>query len=208
MAARKRVVLVSMPFSSLSSPSLALSLFEAKLKSDGHCCTTAYFSFPFARLIGEALYQQIADGFPSTSDLVGEWIFSKASGLARPEKEREYVEKLTRKLAIMRERAETVVPDEFIESIVSARDKAVEFVEDCAERVAREDPDIIGLTSVFQQHQASLALARTLKQLRPSIFTVLGGANCEGEMGRQGQYQLQAPCVDESCRNHRSSAGD
>lgn len=43
---------------------------------------------------------------------------------------------------------------------------------------------IVGFTSVFQQHTPSLALARRLKQRFPHLVIVIGGANCEGEMGR------------------------
>ena len=52
----------------------------------------------------------------------------------------------------------------------------------------------MGFTSVFQQHVASLALARLIKQARPDIFVVLGGANCEGVMGAETVRQF--PFVD------------
>jgi len=41
------------------------------------------------------------------------------------------------------------------------------------------------LTSIFQQHTASLALARRLKRASPSTFVIMGGANCEGVMGAE-----------------------
>jgi ribosomal peptide maturation radical SAM protein 1 len=49
----------------------------------------------------------------------------------------------------------------------------------------REAPGIVGFTSMFQQHNASLALARRLKRASPSTFVVFGGANCEGVMGAE-----------------------
>ena len=45
------------------------------------------------------------------------------------------------------------------------------------------DPALVGLTSVFQQHVAALAVARRLKARRPSLPVILGGANCDGSMG-------------------------
>ncbi len=44
-------------------------------------------------------------------------------------------------------------------------------------------PRIVGFTSVFQQHLASLALAKRLKARLPDTFIVMGGANCEATMG-------------------------
>jgi ribosomal peptide maturation radical SAM protein 1 len=47
-------------------------------------------------------------------------------------------------------------------------------------------PRVVGLSSTFQQNVASLALARELRRLRPpeELAILMGGANCEGEMGR------------------------
>ena len=42
---------------------------------------------------------------------------------------------------------------------------------------------IVGLTSMFVQNMACIAMARRLKQRRPEIVTIMGGANCEAPMG-------------------------
>ncbi|MCM2255031.1 MAG: RiPP maturation radical SAM C-methyltransferase, partial [Vicinamibacteria bacterium] len=55
-------------------------------------------------------------------------------------------------------------------------------------------PRLVGFTSIFQQHVASLALARRLKQASPATFVVFGGANCEGPMGAETVRQF--PFVD------------
>jgi ribosomal peptide maturation radical SAM protein 1 len=60
--------------------------------------------------------------------------------------------------------------------------------------VLHEDPRLVGFTSVFQQHTASLALAKRIKQARPEISIVFGGANCEGPMGAETVRQF--PFVD------------
>jgi magnesium-protoporphyrin IX monomethyl ester (oxidative) cyclase len=41
----------------------------------------------------------------------------------------------------------------------------------------------VGCSSVFQQHCASLALLRRIRELSPDAVLLVGGANCEGEMG-------------------------
>ena len=42
---------------------------------------------------------------------------------------------------------------------------------------------LVGFTSSFQQNAASLGLARLLKQRRPELTVVFGGANCRAELG-------------------------
>jgi ribosomal peptide maturation radical SAM protein 1 len=44
---------------------------------------------------------------------------------------------------------------------------------------------LVGMTSMFFQTTASLALARELKRANPDLVTVLGGANCESPMGEE-----------------------
>src|SRR5262249_14390972 len=44
------------------------------------------------------------------------------------------------------------------------------------------DPTVVGCSTMFQQTAASVAMLKSVKRLRPEIVTVLGGANCEGEM--------------------------
>ena len=58
-------------------------------------------------------------------------------------------------------------------------------LDECLETLMRDRPRIVGFTSIFQQHTASLALARRLKRQWPSTFVVFGGANCEGVMGAE-----------------------
>ena len=54
-----------------------------------------------------------------------------------------------------------------------------------AERSSRDEPRIVGCSSVFQQHCASLALLKRIRELSPDTVLLMGGANCEGDMGVQ-----------------------
>ncbi len=57
------------------------------------------------------------------------------------------------------------------------------FLEEALEEVLALRPRVVGCTSTFQQHCATLAFTRRLKERAPEIVTVVGGANCEAEMG-------------------------
>lgn len=57
------------------------------------------------------------------------------------------------------------------------------FVDECLAAADWQRFDVVGLTSMFQQQVASLALAARIKLVSPGTLIVFGGANVEGEMG-------------------------
>jgi hypothetical protein len=63
------------------------------------------------------------------------------------------------------------------------RESATKFIDKLAQQVVNMQPKIVSCSSTFQQHCASLALLRRIRDLNPRITTVMGGANCESEMG-------------------------
>jgi len=188
----RSVGLVSMPFGPLFSPSIALSLLKSALTRDGIDSRIHYFTIRFAEQVGSRFYLDIAGGIrPSMTKLAGEWIFSAAlSDMSRDEEE-SYVETILRRQppatsVTMRRPTRAQIAE-----VLRARDKAREFVAMCAEEVLRDEPPIVGFTSVFQQQTASLALAKRIKALRPETFIVFGGANVEGVMGAEAVRQFE-----------------
>ncbi len=71
------VELVNMPFGSLQTPSIGLSLLQAALDRCNISSRVFYFTFRFAELIGPSSYSRVTTETHS-HDLVGEWIFSAA----------------------------------------------------------------------------------------------------------------------------------
>ncbi len=190
------VVLVSMPFGLLFNPSLALGLLKGSLKPLHVSTKVLYFTLRFAEQVGTSFYQRIANGEPNNVDLVGEWIFSEALFEGQELDKAGYIEDVLHRRSSAYDDffRESKIADEFIHEILLARSKVARFLDDCVEEVMRYHPKIVGFTSVFQQQVASLALARRLKARAPEIFVVLGGANCEGAMGREVARQF--PFVD------------
>ncbi|MFH8387254.1 RiPP maturation radical SAM C-methyltransferase [Kitasatospora sp. NPDC018058] len=70
-----------------------------------------------------------------------------------------------------------------IEVVRRMRPYARPFVERVVDELLSEDPDVVGFTTTFMQNVPSFAVARLLKQRRPAVRTVMGGANCDGPMG-------------------------
>lgn len=56
-------------------------------------------------------------------------------------------------------------------------------MDEAARQILATGARVVGCTSTFEQHVASLALLRRIHELDPEIITMLGGANCETVMG-------------------------
>jgi len=195
MSTEARILLVCMPFGHAFSPSIGLSLLKSELATHGLSASVRYFSLRFAELVGWHLYHQIAlETRPSIEDLAGEWIFSRALFGPRAGDEDYVDEVLRRRTAWTTNRAAPPASPALVERILRARERSEGFLQWCLKEVLRVRPALVGFTSMFQQHVASLALARLVKQSRPETFIVLGGANCEGSMGAETVRQF--PFVD------------
>jgi ribosomal peptide maturation radical SAM protein 1 len=190
------VVLVSMPFGPLFSPSIGLSLLQPQVRARGFSCRVEYCTLPFAERIGPSLYFKIvSEKAAVTRAFAGEWIFSHALYDWPAEKDRRYINEVLLKPPTWLKRNPTPPPSPGeVRAIVKAARIARAFVGDCADRIAALNPRIVGFTSVFQQHLASLALARELKTRLPDLTIVMGGANCEATMGAETVRQF--PFVD------------
>lgn len=188
------VLLVCMPFGPVFSPSIGLTLLRGSLEREGLSARVRYFSIRFAELIGQHTYVGVEGGRrPAVNDLAGEWIFSRA--LAPTAHDDDYVERILRRREAWGSAAlAPPVSDATIARLVAARECVEPFLAWCVEEVVAARPRVLGFTSVFQQHTASLALARRVKDALPDTVIVMGGANCEGSMGAETVRQY--PWID------------
>ncbi len=179
------VCLVQMPYGSSVRPSLALGVLEsyltqAKIRSSVH-----YPIFDFIERIGLDTYYWLENSYDS--DLLGEWTFA---GAAFPEFEPDH-ESYFRSVSgalnstVLKWMARVHPGLDVSELLFDLRAQAVAFVDETAKKVLATRPSMVGCSSLFQQHCASLALLRRIKELAgDDVITLLGGANCEGPMGR------------------------
>lgn len=191
LPAQADVVLVSMPFGELFSPSMGLSLLKGALNRDAVPSVIRYFGLPFAQRIGRSLYFDLStDDRISARQLAGEWLFANALFDRTPDDDERYIDD------ILRGRSGWVINDAAplhhatIRRIADARRHVEPFLADCVEEILTLRPRLVGFTTVFQQHVASLALARRLKARAPDVTILFGGSNCEGVMGAETVRQF------------------
>lgn len=171
------VVLVSMPFADVQRPSIALGLLHASLADTDIQSEVVYGNFDLAETIGLVAYQAMQSA--PTDHLLGEWCFASSIFPDVAENDEEYLN------LILEVRCNGFPPDlEQRKDLMRwVRDKCTDYVDRLAEAIIARRPRIVGCSSVFQQHCASLALLKRVRRLSPDTVLLMGGANCEGEMG-------------------------
>ncbi|MET8586195.1 RiPP maturation radical SAM C-methyltransferase [Streptomyces collinus] len=194
-----RVLLLNMPWSPIDLPSLALGILKRSVdeRVEGATCEVLHANLEFTDWItGRTEFSAEDYEYYALSSYFlgcGDWVFSSALYDDPAWKEAEFTEAMTGKLRAKRMRMthelHAVVP---------------EFVERIAQRVADLAPDVVGLTSTFQQNTAALAAARHIKRLAPQIVTVMGGANCDAEQG--AAVHRNFPFVDHVVRGEGEEA--
>ena len=179
-----RVVLVNMPFASFRQPSLALGLLKAALAPLAVSVSVLDATLPFAAGIGPDVYETIGTWMPQ--DLLGDRVFAPL--LPRPPQ--------TGAAAYERRILSGGSPEHSVPffgkppvttalraQLRAAEAQAGALLDACLREIAAAAPLVVGFTSMFHQHAASLALAARIKAALPSTCVVFGGAACHGEMG-------------------------
>lgn len=164
------VCLVLMPYASVERPSIALGLLKACLQQSQIQTAVVYPNIWFAEEIGLDIYTSLSDVL--VMHFLGEWTFAEA---AFPDFQPDHSEYFR----LVKSLNANLKTDVFWE----VRQKAVSFVERVAHSILDLRPRLVGCSSTFQQHCASLALLRKIRELNPDVITFMGGANCEAEMG-------------------------
>lgn len=183
MGASIDVILVCPPFSSVLSPPIGLGILKGALTQNGITSTVELANLSFAKKVGIEACQQLALGHPTPHDLVGEWIFSRPRTTPRGVLYRRY------KAEVLQgeppHHVSKPLDEEFLTAIAKMRRVAIPFCQDTAKSIVARRPRIVAFSSVYQQTIASAQIAHFIKEHDPEIWTVIGGANCEGEMGAE-----------------------
>lgn len=177
MLQNNKVLLITMPFGSIFSPSLGVSLLKGALENRGIRCDIRYLQLHYAALIGKEYYKRLSDSSPEL--LLGEWLFAHLLfGDSIPDMEA-YQQLLIQYL--VENDAEDQV--HFLALLPDFRNATGEFIDQCMRTISWDQYPIIGFSTTFEQNLSSLVLAQRIKSSWPDKTIIFGGANCEGEMG-------------------------
>lgn len=162
------VLLISVPFNDIDKPVIALGILKQALIDSGIDCGVMYSNLDFAHQIGYDNYlyiQKLNSEFNA-----GEWIFSHLLHTKKQTDIDNYLSRL---------RNYSIQTDILLECLQHLE----RFIFEQATIIISQKPKLVGVSSMFQQHCASLCLLKKVKELDPNITTCMGGANCEHIMG-------------------------
>lgn len=170
------VALVNLPFASVRTPVIGISLLAAGLRRMGVPCDVHYLNLHLASIIGFEKYSKFGELSPPAA-LVGDWLFTSSVFPGSLDRDIEYGQKvLLGKFGYYFDLG-------MLLDMLEVRDQIPGYIEYCLNSVRWEQYRIVGFTTSFQQNLASLALAKRLKEAWPHLTIIFGGANCESEMG-------------------------
>jgi ribosomal peptide maturation radical SAM protein 1 len=181
-----RIALVNMPFAMADRPSIQCGLLKAGLARAGHTVDVHYLNLELAAELGAGLYRELAR--QRFGELLGEWLFSAAAFGDRAD-EAAYRDSCP---GLDDHCAALGVPFErFCEW---RRERLPRWIARQVEEIDWSPYSVVGFTSTFEQNTAALALARRLKERHPEITVVFGGANFDGDMGKE--FVRALPFID------------
>lgn len=186
MLKEAKVVLVSPPISLYHSPCFGLSLLKAALTKEHISCYIDYASIYYLNAIGRDVYKidwLSMDGF------FVEYIFALVAGIKVPysfEKVFQWHMDIYNPYNIAELGYDRVTEECFEvhkEAALRCIRIAKEETERTVERILAKNPKIVGCSAIMSQINASLAILKRVKELRPDIITIMGGYHCFGESG-------------------------
>lgn len=178
-------IIIVPPFAAIDRPCLAAHLLQACAKNQGINVAVVYASLMLAREIGESAYSAIS--FAPTSDLVGESFFAPLAFGSEPFSESSFYLEANPAHA-----GTTQHFDIPLEEMQRLQEQGAAWVQQLAAEICATGAPIVGCTTAFEQTAASIAILRAVRAQNPKCITLLGGANCQGEMA-EGVAQLHAP---------------
>ena len=167
-----RVWLVTMPWASPIYPSIQLGTLKPLLRDVGLAVEVKHYNLRFFEHAAEHGVSFARGLELAELGTLDDWVFAVPPFCARDEAAD----------AELLARWQRDAPDAAA-AARRCRALAPDFLASCADEIVRAAPRVVGLTSSFGQNVASLALAKLVKERRPEIAIVLGGANCDGPMG-------------------------
>lgn len=178
-------LLIVPPFADPYRPSLGVHLLQAAAGQVGLRVRILYANLLFLAVSGEQLYKAVCYG--RYDFMLGDRMFA-AAAFGKPPLG-DGAEKLREQIAGL---DQPEYRDATFEQFAALEREARPFCSALGRRFSRLRYRVAGASTTFYQTAASVALLAEVKRARPEAITIIGGANCEGEMA-QGIASLRAP---------------
>lgn len=169
------VALLSAPMTFPPVPSIALSIFQSALDAAGISSKVIYCAFPTIHLLSTDMIYRLSNYMDFSKN--AEYFFAALTDVSASVSARQFVDTLSYYQVPEEEKK---IETEMVLQVLQA---AEEIVEATARRILHMRARVVAASSIYAQQNASLAILKRVKELDPSIKTVIGGGNVSGEMG-------------------------
>lgn len=168
------VAFLSAPITYPPIPSMALSIFQATLDDAGISSNVIYTMFLAMRLMGKETIADLHGLMNLFSN--GDILFAHLTDRPTPCTPEDY-------LSLIPGDNVDKYKEQLLDMLDHARSAAEQITDAAARKVINMGARILAVSSVYSQQNASLAIIRRVKELDPSITTIIGGFNITGEAG-------------------------
>lgn len=165
------VILVSLPWTTLTEPSLGLGLLKAILGQHGVPCRVMHLNLFILRHLHASTYFALSNVYA-----LNDFLFSY---VLAPEVTHKQHQLLRHKVRELLDRGRVVRfggEDSFVEKLLRLRSETIpNFLRNAADEIASSDASLVGFTCMFDQTIASLALAKLIRERAPEKMLAVGG---------------------------------
>lgn len=177
-------LLIVPPFAGLEWPSIGVHLLQSVVVEQKITARVLYANLLFANLIGEFTYRQLSCNYNTTPELIGERLFARAAYGTSPLGLADCEEKQNRFSLTATDYRLGISLDE----LLRYEEIAYKWICLLSDAIASLNIKVVGSSTSFEQTCSSIALLKSIKNSKNSKenkpITILGGANCEGEMAK------------------------
>jgi len=174
--------MASMPWAPVTEPSLAMGILIAKARSAGIRARAMHLNIDLLEHVTFDTYVKVAEYWS-----LDEFVFTELLSEGVDDTQiRALVDRCAEHLSGDRANERYRSVEELLDMLLKFRiEIAPPYLERCAEKILSEKPTMLGMTCMFDQTLASVAVARLVKQQSPETLVVLGGYAVQGPPGEQ-----------------------
>lgn len=189
----EQVLLISLPWTTLTEPSLGLSLLKSILARENISSRVMHLNLFLLRHVQSATYFSIANVYA-----LNDFLFSHPLA---PEITNKQHRLLRHKVRELLDRGRVIRfggEDAFVENLIRLRNEIIpQFLREIALGIAAAPARLIGFTCMFDQTIASLALAKLIGESAPDKLLALGGYGVRSPAAEM--LVASSPWIDAVC---------
>ncbi|MBW1649858.1 MAG: RiPP maturation radical SAM C-methyltransferase [Deltaproteobacteria bacterium] len=183
-------LLIIPPFGFLNIPNLSIHLLKDYAKKAGYNFDILYLNLLLANEIGEYDYLYLSK---FSNKFTAERLFARVAYNDLVCQNKGNNDLVSFQNHIYEKLKNEDIKYEFVDTnkIIEFESKIDKWIDNIINKISEYNYKIVGCTTTFEQTSASIAFLNAIKKKNNNIITILGGANCEGEMA-EGIFQLSS----------------